>query len=141
VLAEAIILAMTVRATGRIERRDRDWRAFSLWLITSIILSPIAWPHYLALLIIPYVQLAIAGRAGRIKGRLLLMALGSYMVVQFSRRSGGVADLPVMLKALLEEFSSVSLLMAFIATYWFVTDYRISDQTSTAEVAHATGAH
>jgi hypothetical protein len=69
------------------------------------------------------------------------MALGSYMVVQFSRRSGTVADLPVILKTLLEEFSSVSLLMAFIATYWFVTDYRISDQTSTVEVAHATGAH
>jgi hypothetical protein len=112
-----------------------------LWLIASIMLSPIAWPHYLALLIIPYAQLAIAGPAGRIQGRALWMALGSYMVVQFSRRSGTVADLPVILKTLLEEFSSVSLLMAFIATYWFVTDYRISDQTSTVEVAHATGAH
>ena len=140
VLAEAVILAMTLRATMRIERSDRDGRAFSLWLITSIMLSPIAWPHYLALLIIPYVQLAIAGQAGRIKGRALLMALGSYMVMQFSRRSGGVADLPFILKTLLEEFSSVSLLMAFVATYWFVTDYRISDQTSVAKVAHVTRA-
>ncbi len=89
---------------------------------------------------IPYVQLAIAGQAGRIKGRALLMALGSYMVMQFSRRSGGVADLPLILKTLLEEFSSVSLLMAFVATYWFVTDYRISDQTSVAKVAHVAGA-
>ena len=141
VLAEAVILAMTLRATMRIERSDRDGRAFSLWLITSIMLSPIAWPHYLALLIIPYLQLAIAGQAGRIKGRALLMALGSYMVMQFSRRSGGVADLPLILKTVLEEFSSVSLLMAFVATCWFVTDYRISDQTSTVEVAYATGAH
>ena len=69
------------------------------------------------------------------------MALGSYIVMQFSRRSGGVGDLPLILKTLLEEFSSVSLLMAFVATYWFVTDYRISDQTSTVEVAYATGAH
>ncbi len=141
VLAEAIILAMTVTATVRFDRHDRDWRAFSLWLITAIMLSPIAWPHYLALLIIPYVQLAIAGQAGRIKGRALLMALGSYMVMQFSRRSGGVADLPVILRTLLGEFSSVSLLIAFIATYWFVTDYRTPDQTSTVEVAYATGAH
>ena len=140
VLADAIILAMTVSATLRIERSDRDGRAFSLWLITSIMLSPIAWPHYLALLIIPYVQLAIAGQAGRVKGRALLMALGSYMVMQFSRRSGGVADLPVILRTILGEFSSVSLLMAFIATYWFVTDYRIPDQTSVAEVAHVAGA-
>ena len=69
-----------------------------------------------------------------------MMALGSYMVMQFSRRSGGVADLPLILKTLLEEFSSVSLLMTFVATYWFVTDYRISDQTSVAKVAHVTGA-
>jgi len=141
VLAEAIILAMTVRATVRIEGRDPDWRAFSLWLITSILLSPIAWPHYLALLIIPYVQLAIAGQAGRIRGRALLTALGSYMVVEFSRRSGGVADLPVILKTLLEEFSSVSLLMAFIATYWFVTDHRTPEHPSAAEVAYAAGAY
>jgi hypothetical protein len=139
-LAEVIILAMTVRATVRIEPRDRDWRAFSLWLITSIMLSPIAWPHYLALLIIPYVQLAIAGRAGLIKGRALLMALGSYMMVQFSRRLGAVADLSLILQTLFEEVWSVSLLMAFIATYWFVTDYRTTDQKSISEAVHVAGA-
>ncbi len=53
---------MTLRATMRIGRSDRDGRAFSLWLITSIMLSPIAWPHYLALLTIPYVQLLLLAR-------------------------------------------------------------------------------
>ena len=77
VLADAIILAMTISATVQIEGRDRDWRALSLWLITSVMLSPIAWPHYLALLIIPYAQLVIAGWARRIQGRALWMGLAA----------------------------------------------------------------
>src|SRR5712692_8219293 len=63
-LAELGLLTLTVRATLRLEPGgDTDSRAFSLWVMTSVLLSPTAWVHYLVMALIPFALLADASIA------------------------------------------------------------------------------
>src|SRR6266849_5266571 len=65
-LAELGLLTLTVRATLRVEPDgDTGSRAFSLWVITSVLLSPTAWVHYLVMALIPFALLADAVNRGR----------------------------------------------------------------------------
>src|SRR5208283_4852526 len=71
-VADLIVLGLTIRTTLADENRgDPDWRIYSLWIATAIMLSPVGWHHYLVLLTIPFVQLvtsAAQGRAGHLDG-------------------------------------------------------------------------
>ena len=68
---------MTLASAGR---RDNDHRIYSLWIVTTILLSPIAWHHYLVLLVLPFVQMAIAVLNDRARPRELWMATASYLL-------------------------------------------------------------
>jgi hypothetical protein len=131
-LANAVFLGMTIRAT-LIGRNDRDdyWRIYSLWIVTSIMVSPIAWHHYLVPLIIPFVQVAVAAGTGRASHRAVWMAAASYLMAAISlanvfpaytlRPTAFRVRFP-SLAASLAEVGFLTLLMAYVATYWFVTD-------------------
>src|SRR5229473_1844428 len=96
-LAELGLLTLTVRATLRLEPGgDTGSSAFSLWLMTSVLLSPTAWVHYLVMALIPFALLADAVDRGRASHRALWIAVA--------------------------ECSFLSLLMVYVAAYWFVTD-------------------
>src|SRR5229473_894412 len=96
-LAELGLLTLTVRATLRVEPDgDTGSRAFSLWVMTSVLLSPTAWVHYLVMALIPFALLADAVDRGRASHRALWIAVA--------------------------ECSFLSLLMVYVAAYWFVTD-------------------
>ena len=121
-LAEATLLGFTIRATLMVGEEDRDWCAFSLWIVSFVLLSPVTWLHYLVLMIIPYCQLAIATSAKRASRRALLMAVGSYLRLGISRALGStVRSLHPFISAL-DEFAFIALMMMYIATYWFTTD-------------------
>jgi hypothetical protein len=123
--AEISLLAVTVKATLRNRGViDRDWCAFSLWVVTAVMLSPTAWVHYLVLMLIPFVSMAIAAKRGRANHRAIWMAVASFLLISLST-SGRTAfgahargGLPIMIA----EGSFVALMMAYLSAYWFASD-------------------
>ncbi|MGB8413431.1 MAG: glycosyltransferase family 87 protein [Candidatus Binatus sp.] len=137
VAADAIVLGATIRATlVGVGRRDDNYRIYSLWIVTSLLLSPIAWHHYLVLLVIPFVQIAVAACQQRSSRRALWMAAGSYLLACVSvtityrllaRPTAFQLTFPSLSAPLLET-GFFTLLMGYIAAYWFAVDLRSDDQ-------------
>ena len=134
---DAIFLGMTVRVTlASVGRRDDDFRIYSLWIVTTILLSPIAWHHYLVLLVLPFVQMAIAVLNDRARPRELWMATASYLLacvsvpITFQLLAHPTAfqrAFPSLSVPLLET-GFFTLLMAYVAVYWFVADLKSDDR-------------
>ena len=84
VAADLALLALTVRATLRTSKRsnDGDEAVFGLWVVTTVLLSPTAWMHYLVLFLLPYavlMRLHLRGAASPVVGWL---ALVSYAIAE-----------------------------------------------------------
>jgi hypothetical protein len=133
-VADVAVLGLTIRATlaePSLRNRDPDWRIYSLWIATAIMLTPVGWHHYLVLLTIPFVQIVVSTAAGGSNSRAVWMAALCYMLIAVSNRVFNrlltppptVFQLifPWMARAL-EETSFIALLTGFIAAYWFATD-------------------
>ena len=127
-----MVLGLTIRATlADANRRDPDWRIYSLWIATSIMLSPVGWHHYLVLLTIPFVQLVASAADGRSSSRAVWMAALAYVLSAVSLRvfnrflipppTDFQRAFPWLVRAL-EETSFIALLTGYIAAYWFATD-------------------
>jgi alpha-1,2-mannosyltransferase len=130
--AQALLLLATVLATIRAAPgEDRDWRVYSLWIATAIVLSPLAWPHYMVLLILPFIQLAAALNAGRARARAGWMALANFVVaavalevwmrLKLDGQAGAAAQTPMPLQ-LLAEGNFLAVALGYLAVYWFATD-------------------
>jgi hypothetical protein len=142
--AQLSIFAFTVRATFATDgQSDRDWRLFSLWVASAIIISPNSQMHYLVLLFIPFAQFAGAARS-TVSSRAAAMAVASYVLSLLS--CAGMSCLAVLssppvqslgrgpawrvldfhgwLILAKEECAFVALLLAYVAIYWFVVDCR-----------------
>src|ERR1700687_6285127 len=122
---------------------DRDWRLFSLWIASAIIISPNSQMHYLVLLFIPFVQSAAAARSP-VSSRATAMVVASYILslvscasmscvavlsspqVQSLARGPAwrVLDFHGWLIFAEEECAFVALLLAYTAMYWLVVDCR-----------------
>ena len=117
-------MTLTVRATLRVKPGgDTGSRTFSLWVMTSVLLSPTAWVHYLVMALIPFALLTDAVNRGRASHRALWIAVASYVVVALS--TSGALFGPQATSAIaiaVAECSFLSLLMVYVAAYWFVTD-------------------
>ena len=132
-VAGIVVLGMTIRATlADANRRDPDWRVYSLWIATAIMFSPVAWHHYLLLLTIPFVQLVASAAQGRSRSRAVWMAALAYALSAVSLRvfnrflipppTDFQRTFPWLVRAL-EETSFFALLTGYIAAYWFATDH------------------
>ena len=123
--AEIGLLALTVKATVKShDTVDIDCRAFSLWVVTAVILSPTAWVHYLVLMLIPFILMAIAANHGRPNNRAIWMAVASFLLIALST-SGRTAFGPHphgVLPIMIAECSFASLLMVYVSAYWFACD-------------------
>jgi hypothetical protein len=132
-VADIVVLGMTIRATlADANRGDPDWRIYSLWIATSIMLSPVGWHHYLVLLAIPFVQLAASAADGRSSSRAVWMAALAYVLSAVSLRVFNRFLMPPptefqlifpWLARALEETSFIAFLTGYIAAYWFATDH------------------
>jgi len=130
--ADAVILGLTIRATlADASRRDPDWRIYSLWIATAIMLTPVGWHHYLVLLAIPFVQMVAAAERQR-SSRAIWMAALAYLLSAVSLRAFSRFMVPPptafqltfpWLARALEETSFIALLTGYIAAYWFATDH------------------
>ncbi|HEY6420966.1 MAG TPA: glycosyltransferase family 87 protein [Candidatus Binataceae bacterium] len=124
-------LALTTMATVACKAEsDQDSRSFGLWIVTSVMLFPIAFDYYLVLLIIPLGFLATAAYQGRASRRALWMAIAGYLL---TRNPGA---LPFLLDAIGIQTSYFSfiiysrffpLLLEYISAFWLVTDFLPDD--------------
>lgn len=142
-VAELLVLAVTVRATLAMDGRpDRNWRLLSLWIATSIFISPNSQLHYLPLLFIPFVAVAAAAERGSVSRRAVLATgvsyalsvvsclgmscvtiLGSPQVQNLAHGPAWrVLDFSGWLILAKNECASAAMVLAYIALYWFVMD-------------------
>jgi Glycosyltransferase family 87 len=132
-VADLVVLGLTIRATlADTNRDDPDWRIYSLWIATSLMLTPVGWHHYLVLLAIPFVQMVASAADGRSSSRAIWMAVMSYILSAVSLRvfnrflipppTAFQLTFPWLARAL-EETSFIALLTGYIAAYWFATDH------------------
>jgi hypothetical protein len=115
------IAGLTV-ATSSFE--DPDWKLFSLWIVTSVLLSPIAWIYYQVLYIVLFARIASAASAGRASRRAVIMTLvciaTMYVWILIGIDYSNQTNL--WWKYVLSEFGFLSMLTGYIAAYWFATD-------------------
>lgn len=133
---EVGLLWLTANATLRsCNTEDVDYRVFSLWVVTSVMLSPTAWVHYLVLMIVPLVAMSLAAESGRANHRALWMAVASYLLISVSTigRSamGPHPHGPVAIA--IAECSFLSLAMMYVSVYWFATDELAAAGTSVTD--------
>jgi len=124
ICADLSVLALGARATLiRNIGDDPDWRVLSLWVVTSLMLSPTVWLLNLVLLLLPFIQLACAFSNSRANRHSLGMALVSVLLAYVAFASY-LLDFGShrVLKTSLEECGFGSLLAAYVSTYWFATD-------------------
>jgi hypothetical protein len=140
-IADFVVLGLTIRATvAEANQRDPDWRIYSLWIATAIMLTPVGWHHYLVLLTIPFVQLIASAGQGRSSSRAVWIAAAAYFLSAVSLRAFNRFLIPPptafqlnfpLLAGALMETSFVALLTGYIAAYWFATDH--GSQTAAAQ--------
>lgn len=148
VAAEAALIGLTIFATlprTTAAHGDADTRvgyasrSFALWVVASIMLSPTAWIHYLVLLILPFMLIAAAGWNGGASSRALWAMAASYAVIVLSMAIAGSAQSSLAnrpyLKTALEECATLSLILAYVATWFFAIDVPSGSNPRTPDAA------
>jgi hypothetical protein len=122
ILADVAVFAATLRATNAAyDSPDQDWRAFSLWIVAIVMLSPTAWPHYLVLFFIPFAQIA----SGRAQKRTVWMAAASFILMdviglKLIGAPPGASSLIGTLFTAVGCFIPVAAM--YLAAYWFASE-------------------
>jgi len=121
-----------------VDTADRTSRQFALWVTAAIMLSPTAWIHYLVLLILPFMLIAAAGWNGTARPRVVWLMAASYTAISLSMAitgsaHGSLAARPY-LKTALEEFATISLLLAYAAAWFFAYDNTVVSGDSDARL-------
>ena len=126
-----IVFGQTVRFAAA---EDRDDRAFSLWVITVSMLSPIMWNQFMACFVILFAELAGAVTRHQVSRRAVWTAVASYMLISaFGNLHGYPFDwvravehrLSVIhphVVDVLDEVTTGSLILLFLSAYWFTCD-------------------
>ena len=139
--AQLGFLTLTVVASMRpgIDRR-RDAVVFALWTATAIVISPIAWPHYMVLLLIPFVTLATELRATPGASRAAWMAIANFVLIGIWLQvwAGPVMsatkhhDVPILALMVLGELGFVAALFGYVSAYWFAKEGLLTSPASLA---------
>lgn len=122
IAADLILLALTAKATFAPRRGAiRDRPGFALWVAATTLLAPTAWIHYMVLLFIPFVLMAAAGASVGLDRRAARAAVASYLGLAIAMIVVPAlpTSTPVWIRQGTEEYASVSLLLAYLAVYWF----------------------
>jgi hypothetical protein len=124
----SVVLLLTLSTLATLKQRsaqDHDWRAFSLWIVTSVMLFPGAKQYYLVMLLIPFASVAAAAARGRASRRASAMAAASYLLIRYpelqARLLGLIGSHILGVRAVLAS-AAFPLLAAYLSIYWLVTD-------------------
>ncbi len=128
--AQLGFLALTVVASMRagLDRR-REGAVYALWTATAVVISPIAWPHYMVLLLIPFVTLATELRVTPGASRAAWMAAANFVLIGLWLDLWGNPvifktkhHVPILALMVLGEFGFVAALFGYLSAYWFAKE-------------------
>jgi hypothetical protein len=130
VIVELAILGLGLRAAFRAasdrdaDNCDADLAAFDLWVVIAVMLSPIAWIHYMVLFLIPFAQIAMAANRGACRPSTMWLFVASYFLIAASiglrNPAGSLGGEGWFL--MVAECAFVSVLLVFAAAYRLVLD-------------------
>lgn len=115
--SEVGLLGLTVAATIRKCPTGEEWRGYSLWIVTTIMLAPTAWIHYMVLLFVPFALTAMAGWRGRVNSRALWLMFGSYALVTAAMAIAQSLTKGSLVRLVIVEAPSVALILAYVAAF------------------------
>lgn len=129
-LTDLLVAGFAIRATILTRGEDdEDWRVLSIWIVAMILLSPVAWYHYVVLLFVPFAGLVAAAANGRVSDRALLLGFASYILLEVLGLTEIVMTammrvhwLSLPLLIVLSSGLFAGLVCAYISSYWFATD-------------------
>lgn len=140
VIVESAILGLGLRAALRAagdrdaNDHDADLAAFGLWVVISVMLSPIAWIHYMVLFLIPFAQIATAANRGGCRPSTMWLFVASYFLVAISiglrNPAGNLGGEGWFL--MVAECAFVSVLLVFAAAYRLVFDRQAGEGDKSA---------
>ena len=139
-ISVVLVLGITTLATLKQPiAQDHDWRAFALWIITSVMLFPSSKRYYLVMLLIPFAALAAAAAHTRASRRAIVMAAVSYILIRYPGQQASLfglvgSHIPGVRGVL--GSACFPLLAAYISIYWLVID-EPRDLTGSAEMEPA----
>ena len=150
-LAEMVAVAVCLRATSGIQSDDKDWRGYGLWIVTITVISPIAYSVFLCCFLPMLTGMAAAWRRQELPTRVLYAIGSSYLVTTLVPSSGhplsyysrpvtlALAKNHVHLVHILSENEFVSLALAWLVAFWFVTAARpqIGSRPAQAEASQS----
>ena len=125
-----LTLMLTLKVTAAKARlRDPEWRLFSLWVTTALMLLPVAWQYDLVVLLIPFLGIASAVLCGHTSVRALVAAVFSYLLPTLEWGLRHLSTMPgarvaSLVYPVMVDFQVLALVTAYLSTYWFVTDVR-----------------
>lgn len=132
VVAELLILALTVRATLRSSKLsdNSDDHVIGLWIVTAVLIAPTAWFHYMVLLLFPFAVLVRQLLRGAASPRAAWLAVASYLITEslmavyigFGQLAEWTRQLPYWTKLPSMVGWPLSLLLAYAAAYFLVID-------------------
>lgn len=129
--ATLVLLMATAKVTLQGQSgQAMDDRSFGLWVVATLILSPISWIHYMVLLVIPFTQIAIAANRGECSGSVVWAAIASYFLIAIAiglRKAMPHLNTSVIFHPIME-VGFLSLLLAYIAVYRFTAEGAQSSQ-------------
>jgi hypothetical protein len=123
-----LTLILTLKVTAaKAPLRDTEWRLFSLWITTALMLLPVAWQHDLVVLLMPFLGIASAAVCGRASLRAVAAAVFSYLLPTLEWGMRHLSTMPdarvaAFVYPVVVEFQVLCLVTAYLSTYWFVTD-------------------
>jgi hypothetical protein len=128
-IAELIAAAFALVVTWRLDD-DSDWRGFSLWVVTVSILSPIMWLQFMVCFVIVFGALAKRPASRRaviaaVASYVILVAFGDlhgYPLNQLPEFAQSYFARNIRILHWLPESVTVSLILLYLACYWFVSD-------------------
>lgn len=114
---------LTSYSTRNLE--DRHSGVYCLWVVTSLMLFPSGHGYYLVLLLLPFAQLARAAVVAEASQRAVWTGIGSYLLTRNPALLSVLCEaigVPVISHSPVATSLFFPLLLAYIATYWFVID-------------------
>jgi len=123
-LIDLALVTLAVRATLTARARSDELdHSFGLLVATMVLVVPNAWPHYMVLFLIPFLQLATAWLGGRAPWSAILFGVAAYLIAQFSYSWGWhmfFHGRPILAQVLMEGMF-ISAVLSFISFYQLVT--------------------
>ncbi|HUA35336.1 MAG TPA: glycosyltransferase family 87 protein [Candidatus Binataceae bacterium] len=144
-LTNLLVLALALRAALRLRERGKSLEpAFGLLITTTVLVTPIAWPHYMVLLLIPLAQLAFAAYRGTATRLAIALGIAAYLLADVAIELSRIEYYVYGHQVLADQISEGlfwSVVLTFAASYVMILqDSRREPSTDTAALTQSSHA-